>query len=86
MDLLSQEYQTVSGAMTVIFEGKEQTMPQMGKYLLETDRTLRERAWKASAERRIKDKDKIGKIFEGMFELRNAIAQNAGFKFYGLSI
>ncbi len=79
VDLLSQEYQTVCGAMTVMFEGKEHTLPQMGKYLLETDRSLRERAWRASAERRLKDKDKIEEIFEGMFELRNNIARNAGF-------
>jgi len=79
VDLLSQEYQTVSGTMTVSFEGKEHTMPQMGKYLLETDRSLRERAWRASAERRIKDKEKIEGIFEGMFELRNTIATNGGF-------
>jgi len=79
VDLLSQEYQTVSGAMTVMFEGKEHTMPQMGKYLLETDRSLRERAWRASAERRLKDKDKLEEIFEGMFELRKTVAHNAGF-------
>jgi oligoendopeptidase F len=79
VDLLSQDYQTISGAMTVMFEGKEHTMPQMGKYLLETDRLLRERAWRASAERRLKDKDKMEEIFEKMFELRNTIAGNAGF-------
>ena len=79
VDLLSQEYQTVCGAMTVIFEGKEETLPQMSKYLLATDRSLRERAWKATAERRLKEKDKIEGIFEGMFELRNSIARNAGF-------
>jgi len=78
--LLSQEYQTVCGAMTVHFEEKEQTLPQMGKYLLETDRSLRERAWKASADRRIKDKDKLETIFEAMFELRNTMAHNAGFQ------
>jgi len=79
VDLLSQEYQTVSGAMTVMFEGKEHTLPQMGKYLQETDRPLRERAWRASAERRIKDKDKMESIFEGLFELRKTISRNAGF-------
>jgi oligoendopeptidase F len=79
VDLLSQQYQTVCGAMTVMFEGREQTMPQMVKYLLETDRALRERAWKAAAERRLKDKDKIEEIFENMFELRNSMARNAGF-------
>ncbi len=79
VDLLSQEYQTICGAMTVNFEGKEHTLPQMGKYLLETDRSLRERAWKATAERRFKDKDKLEGIFDGMFALRNTIARNAGF-------
>ena len=44
VDLLSQEYQTVCGAMMVQFEGEERTLPEMGKYLLETDRDLRERA------------------------------------------
>jgi oligoendopeptidase F len=79
VDLLSQQYQTLCGAMTVMFEAQEQTLPQMGKYLLETDRSLRERAWRAAAERRLKDKDKMEEIFESMFELRNNIARNAGF-------
>ena len=80
VDLLSQEYQTVCGAMTVMFEGREHTLPQMGKYLLETDRSRREQAWRATAERRVKDREKIETIFEGMFELRNNMARNAGFR------
>ncbi len=80
VDLLSQEYQTICGAMTVSFEGKEQTLPQMAKYLLDNDQDLRERSWRAAAERRLKDKDKLEKIFEEMLSLRNAIAQNAGFE------
>jgi oligoendopeptidase F len=82
VDLLSQEYQKICGAMTVQFEGQEQTMPQMGKYLLDTDRALRERAWRASAERRLKDKDKLEEIFQGMFDLRNTMARNAGFSIF----
>ncbi|MDE2214323.1 MAG: M3 family oligoendopeptidase [Candidatus Omnitrophica bacterium] len=80
--LLSQEYQTVTGSMTVHFEGREQTLPQMGKYLLETDSSLRERAWKATAERRLKDKDKLEELFDAMFKLRNDIAHNAGFSIF----
>jgi oligoendopeptidase F len=80
VDLLSQQYQAVCGAMTVNFEGREQTLPQMGKYLLETDRDLRERAWRASAERRLQDKTKLEEIFDKLFNLRNTIARNAGFK------
>jgi oligoendopeptidase F len=79
VDVLSQQYQTLCGAMTVMFEEQEQTLPQMGKYLLETDRSRREMAWKATAQRRMQDQEKIEEIFEGMFELRNTIARNAGF-------
>jgi oligoendopeptidase F len=79
VELLSQEYQTVSGAMMVYFEGKERTLPEMSKYLLEPDRDLRERAWSATAERRLQDKDKLEAIFDKMLALRNQIAKNAGF-------
>ncbi|MBF0504940.1 MAG: M3 family oligoendopeptidase [Candidatus Omnitrophica bacterium] len=79
VDLLSQEYQTLCGAMTVMFEDKEQTLPQMSKYLLQTDRSLREQAWRATSQRRIKDKDQFEQIFDQMFALRNTIAQNAGY-------
>lgn len=78
VDLLSQEYQKICGSMMVEFDGEERTMPQMGKYLLEQDRDLRERAWKASANRRMQDKDKLDEIFDKMLNLRHQIALNAG--------
>lgn len=80
VSLLSQEYQAVCGAMTVQFDGQERTMPEMGKFIFETDRSLRERAWRATAERRLRDKDKLEDIFDKMRGLRGEIALNAGFK------
>lgn len=80
VELLSQEYQTVCGAMMVEFEGRERTMPEMGKYLLEPDRALRQQAWEASANRRLNERDKLEHIFDEMFKLRNSIAANAEFK------
>ena len=82
VDLLSQEYQKICGAMTVDFEGKEHTLPEMSKYLLETDRSKRENAWRAVNKRRLMDKDKIDLLFDEMVTLRHKIAQNAGFKNY----
>ena len=35
---LSQKYDQVAGAMTVVFEGSEKTLPQMAKYQEVTDR------------------------------------------------
>ena len=79
VDLLSQEYQSICGAMTVEFQGKERTLPEMGKFLLDPDRSLREEAWKASAERRLEEKDKLDELFDQMLIKRNMIAKNAKF-------
>ena len=38
---LSQKYQKITGAMTVVFDGKEQTLQQLGRYMEEPDRALR---------------------------------------------
>lgn len=82
IDLLSQEYQKISGAMTVVFKGQEQTLPQMGRYLLEPDRKIREEAWRLTAQRRLQDKDKLDKIFDEMLWLRHKTAVQTGFKNY----
>ncbi len=76
--LLAQDYQTVCGAMTVTFDGAEKTLPQMGKYLFETDRAVREAAWRATVQRRFLEKDKLDDIFDQMLLLRQDIAKNAG--------
>ena len=76
--LLSQDYQTVTGAMTVEFQGEERTLPQMGKFLLEPDRAVREAAFRATAERRLQDAYKMEEILDKMLDVRQRIAGNAG--------
>ncbi|USN99769.1 MAG: M3 family oligoendopeptidase [Phycisphaeraceae bacterium] len=80
LETLSQDHQTVTGAMTVEFEGKTKTMPQMAVYQESTDRAVRERAWRACAERRLQDRDTIDGIFDEMVALRHKVAQNAGYE------
>ena len=75
---LAQKYQEITGAMTVDFEGEEKTMQQMGVFLQENDRDLRERAYRATYERRIIDKDKLDDIFDEMMKLRHQVATNLG--------
>ena len=77
VDLLTQEYQTITGAMTVVFEGKERTLPEIGKFLYEPDRDLRERAWKSAARRRLEDKNALEQLFDRLISLRVKIAENA---------
>ncbi|MHC4213458.1 MAG: M3 family metallopeptidase, partial [Planctomycetota bacterium] len=80
--LLSQEYQTVCGAMTVTFQGQEYTLPQMRKFLEQTDRSVRESAWRARAKRYLQDAARLDEIFNKMLGLRQQIAANAGFENY----
>ncbi|MBC22800.1 MAG: peptidase M3 [Phycisphaerae bacterium] len=76
---LDQSYSEINGAMTVEFEGEERTMPQMARYLEETDRDVRMKAWTAIAERRLKDSERINDVFDEMIKRRHQIALNAGF-------
>lgn len=79
---LDQQYDSVSGAMTVEFDGEEKTLPQMAKYQESPDRAEREAAWKAVADRRATDADTISGLFDKMVGLRHTMAQNAGFDDY----
>jgi oligoendopeptidase F len=79
---LCQQYQKLIGAQTVKFRGEEKTLVQMGRYLEEPDRTLRQEAWELVAQRRLVDVDKCEEIFDQLIQLRTKIAKNAGFDNY----
>ncbi len=81
-ELLFHEYEKVCGAMTVDFQGKTRTMPEMGKFISEPDRNVRKDAWLAVAARRLKDTGKLDDILDNMLILRHKIATNAGFNNY----
>ena len=79
---LCQQYQKLIGAQTVKFRGEEKTLVQMGRYLEEPDRALRQEAWELVAKRRLQDADKCEEIFDQLIQLRTQIARNAGFENY----
>ena len=79
---MSQQYQKLSGSLTVQFRGEEKTLVQMGRYLEEPDRPLRQEAWELVAKRRLEERDKFEEIFDQLVALRAKIAGNAGFENY----
>ncbi len=79
---LCQQYQKLIGAQTVTFRGEEKTLVQMGKYLEEPDRALRQEAWELVAQRRLQDVEQCEEIFGQLIQLRTQIAKNAGFENY----
>ena len=74
---LSTEYQKITGAMTCEYDGREQTLQQMGRYLDEPDRSAREQAWRLAAERFNQDADALDTLYEKMVALRHKMATNA---------
>jgi oligoendopeptidase F len=79
---LVEKYQGVMGAMTIQFKGQERTLQQMFKFLEETDRGLREEAWKLSVNRLLQDSGRLDEIYDGMVRLRDSMGRNAGFESY----
>ena len=79
---LGQQYQKLIGAQTVNFRGEEKTLVQMGRYLEEPDRALRQEAWQLIAQRRLQDVEKCEEIMDELIKLRHQIAKNAGFNNY----
>jgi len=80
--LLEQRYQKLTGAMTVKFEGQEQTLQQMARYLEEPDANKRQQAWELVSRRRLADREALDSLYDQLIELRQRIAHNAGFDNY----
>jgi oligoendopeptidase F len=79
---LSQQYQKLSGALTVQFRGEETTLIQMARYLEEPDRALRQESWELVVNRRLQELERFEEIFDQLVSLRQQIARNAGFSNY----
>ena len=79
---LSQGYQRTMGAMTVNFRGQERTLQQMAKFYEETDRSVREEAWRLASGRALKDSAALDETYGKMVALRDREARNAGFDNY----
>jgi len=72
------EYQTLTAAMTCRYDGQEQTLQQMAKYLEEPDRKVREETWRLAADRFQQDIEALDELYRKMVALRHRIARNAG--------
>ena len=74
--------QGITGAMTVVFEGKERTFPEMRGFLESNDRIQRENAWKSMVKRWMENSEELSDIFDELISIRHKIALNCGFKSY----
>ncbi len=75
---LSSEYNTRVGGLTVDLDGETLTLPEAEKRLLEPDRDLRERAWRARSEAKLSVTGELDDLFLKLLKLRRQIAKNTG--------
>lgn len=82
LQVKQQQYQAVTGAMSVELNGKEYTLEQASNFLKDTDRNVRQDAWKTIQQRRLVAKDELNILFDELVKLRHQVALNAGFENY----
>jgi oligoendopeptidase F len=75
-----QEYASISGAMSVVVDGKDLTMQQASNFLELHDRNKREDVYRKMMNRRLQDREKLDDLFDELVLLRHKIAINAGFE------
>lgn len=74
---LTNEYDKTVGAQTVQWDGEEKTIPALLPLFLDTDRSVREKAWKLRADRQLADRQTLNDLWVRLLKLRIEIAENA---------
>lgn len=75
--LLCNDYNRITGSMTVEFEGREITVAEIKPILMDPDRARREAAWRAGTERFETDRSALNETWTKLVDLRTQIARNA---------
>ncbi|GAA0376016.1 M3 family oligoendopeptidase [Bacillus horti] len=81
-DQLHNRYFEITGSITIDWNGEEKTIPQMRKFLMSSDRQIREKAWNLIWDEVGSKEQQLNEIMNELIRLRHQIAQNAGFKTY----
>ena len=79
---LATEYDKISGAQTVQWQGKEVTLLQLHPVYLDPDRSLRERAWRLASARQLADRQAINDLWVKLLAIRRQLAANANLPDY----
>jgi oligoendopeptidase F len=82
LEELSASYQKISGGLSVNWNGVAKTIPQLQPYLKSANRTEREQAFRLGAEAYMEKRDELAALFDDMYQLRCAVAAEAGFSDY----
>lgn len=77
---LEQQFGEINGAQSIEHAGETMTLQKAGIFLKDLNRHVREEVYTKVQTRRAQDEEKLNTLFTKLIELRNRVAQNAGFK------
>ncbi len=75
-------YDKITGGLTVEWDGEVKTIPALQPYLLEQDRSVRERAFRMGAGAYLEHREELAALFDRMVQFRHALGREAGFDNY----
>ena len=82
LNVMQQQFGTISGKMTVEVNGQEYTLQQAAKFLEDEDRSVREEVYHKINKRRLEDKEALNKLFTTLLQKRHQVAVNTDFENY----
>jgi len=79
---LAEEYLSINGAQTVLWEGKEIPIFSLYLQMPDPDRERREQAWRTFNQGKLEDREALGEVWIQGLQVRQQIARNAGYDNY----
>ncbi len=79
LEEMAARYQRITGSMTAEWEGERVPLPRLAPYLQSPDRSVRERAFRASAGPYLDARTELAALFDTMYERRQRAARQADF-------
>jgi len=82
LEELSSRYQRITGGMLAEWEGEKRPLPMLSPFLQARDRTVRERAFRATVTPYVEAQGDLSELFDQMYERRQRAARQANFSDY----
>ncbi|MBK8989308.1 MAG: M3 family oligoendopeptidase [Chloroflexi bacterium] len=74
---LDNTYDKITGSLKADWEGEEHNLSQLGQYLTDKDRGVRQRAWQMTMDLWLSQREALNQLYADMLALRQQVAGNA---------
>lgn len=82
LSMKQSEFDQISGAQSITYQGTEMTLQQASAFFMSNDRQQREDIFRLVSKRRLQDAQTLDNLLSELISIRHRIALNAGYKNY----